>query len=61
MTRQWHIQADQDNMPLELLKLEVRALKAFPSSPRQLAIRKQIEALQAKMEALGIAPYHPNR
>ncbi len=32
---------------LAILKLENKALRAFPQSPRQIAILKQIQALRA--------------
>ena len=41
---------------LQLLKLTNKALKAFPSSPKQLEIRKEIDALRKKMGMSEDAP-----
>jgi hypothetical protein len=37
-------------MTLQELKLINKALRAFPNSPKQLEIRKQIEKLRTKNE-----------
>lgn len=47
-----------DSDALILLKLQNQALRAFPSSPRQREIQKQIEALREKMKRKGTPEYH---
>lgn len=41
-----------------LLKLQNKALKAFPQSPRQKEIQKQIQDLRIKMKKEGTPEYH---
>jgi hypothetical protein len=49
---------ETDSDTLKLLKLQNQALRAFPSSPRQREIQKQIEALRKKMKTQGTPEYH---
>jgi hypothetical protein len=49
---------DTDTDKLKMLKLGNQALRAFPSSPRQHAIQKQIEMLRDKMKREGTPEYH---
>lgn len=48
----------EENDALMLLKLQNKALRAFPSSPRQKEIQKQIEELRKKMKKEGTPEYH---
>lgn len=43
---------------LMMLKLQNKALRAFPSSPKQKAIQKQISDLRTKMKREGTPEYH---
>ena len=49
---------ETDSDRLKMLKLQNQALRAFPSSPRQQAIQKQIEMLRSKMKREGSSEYH---
>jgi len=49
---------ESDSDALKLLKLQNMALRAFPSSPRQQEIQKQIEMLRKKMKGQGTPEYH---
>lgn len=49
---------ETDSDTLKLLKLQNQALRAFPSSPRQREIQKQIESLRKKMKTQGTPEYH---
>ncbi len=48
------IECEEEIKALELqkMKLYTMAFKAFPNSPRQLKIRKQIQELEKKIEEL---------
>lgn len=49
---------ESDSDALKLLKLQNQALRAFPSSPRQREIQKQIDVLRGKMKKKGTPEYH---
>jgi len=49
---------ESDSDALKLLKLGNMALRAFPSSPKQQEIQKQIETLRKKMKNGGTPEYH---
>lgn len=49
---------ESDSDALKVLKLQNQALRAFPSSPRQQEIQKQIEMLRKKMKKEGTPQYH---
>jgi len=49
---------ETDSDALKLLKLDNMALRAFPSSPKQKEIQKQIDALRKKMKREGTPEYH---
>ncbi len=49
---------ETDSDALTMLKLGNQALRAFPSSPRQREIQKQIGALRRKMKREGTPEYH---